>query len=118
MYSERDGLIGNYVRAFHEDADGVMWIGTYDGGLYRIEKGRLTRYTTRDGLHDNGVFQILEDDEGNFWMSSNRGISRVSRRELNQRAAGGRRCRPRHGLRHARRPRHRGVQRRQPAGRA
>ena len=88
-YGERDGLIGNYVRAFHEDADGVLWIGTYDGGLYRMEKGRLTRYTTRDGLHDNGVFQILEDDEGNFWMSSNRGISRVSRRELNRRAAAG-----------------------------
>jgi signal transduction histidine kinase/ligand-binding sensor domain-containing protein len=87
-YDERHGLVGNYVRALHEDADGVMWIGTYDGGLYRMEKGRLTRYTTRDGLHDNGVFQILEDDDGNFWMGSNRGISRVSRRELNQRAAG------------------------------
>jgi signal transduction histidine kinase/ligand-binding sensor domain-containing protein len=87
-YDERHGLVGNYVRALHEDADGVMWIGTYDGGLYRLEMGRLTRYTTRDGLHDNGVFQILEDDNGNFWMGSNRGISRVSRRELNQRAAG------------------------------
>ena len=65
-----------------------MWIGTYDGGLYRLAKGGLTRYTTRDGLHDNGVFQILEDEDGNFWMGSNRGISRVSRRDLNERAAG------------------------------
>jgi signal transduction histidine kinase/ligand-binding sensor domain-containing protein len=87
-YSEREGLVGNHVRALHEDADGVMWIGTYDGGLYRLAHGRLTRFTTRDGLYDNGVFQILEDADGNFWMGSNRGISRVSRRELNERAAG------------------------------
>ena len=81
-------MVGNYVRALHEDADGVLWIGTYDGGLYRLEKGGLTRYTTREGLHDNGVFQILEDEDGYFWMGCNRGIYRVSRRELNERAAG------------------------------
>jgi signal transduction histidine kinase/ligand-binding sensor domain-containing protein len=87
-YEERDGLIGSWVRAFHEDADGVLWIGTYDGGLYRLAGDRLTRYTRREGLHDNGVFQILEDDDGYFWMGSNRGIRRVSKRELNDVAEG------------------------------
>jgi len=87
-YSGQDGLVGNNIRAMHEDADGVVWIGTYDGGLYRIERDRLTRYTRKEGLHDNGVFQILEDDDGNLWMGSNRGISRVSRAELNAFAAG------------------------------
>ena len=52
---------------------------------------RLTRFTRNDGLHDNGVFQILEDPAGYFWMGSNRGISRVSRRELNDFAEGRRR---------------------------
>jgi signal transduction histidine kinase/ligand-binding sensor domain-containing protein len=83
-YTEHEGFIGNAVRAIHEDNDGILWIGTYDGGLYRLAKERLTRYTRNDGLHDNGVFQILEDENGYFWMGSNRGISRVSRRELNE----------------------------------
>jgi signal transduction histidine kinase/ligand-binding sensor domain-containing protein len=87
-YTERDGVIGNQVRAIYEDADEVLWIGTYDGGLYRMKQGRLTRYTTKNGLHDNGVFQILEDDTGHLWMGSNRGIYRVSRRELNDFAEG------------------------------
>ncbi len=82
-YTERDGFIGSWVRAFHEDNDGILWIGTYDGGLYRLKGDKLTRYTRSHGLHDNGVFQILEDDAGNLWMGSNRGIYRVSRRELN-----------------------------------
>jgi signal transduction histidine kinase/ligand-binding sensor domain-containing protein len=89
-YTERDGYVGSHVRALHED-DRALWIGTYDGGLYRLAEGRLTRYTTADGLHDNGVFQILDDGLGNFWMGSNRGISRVSRAELEDFAAGRRR---------------------------
>jgi signal transduction histidine kinase/ligand-binding sensor domain-containing protein len=87
-FTEREGFIGNQVRAFYEDGDGVLWIGTYDGGLYRFKDERLTRYTTKEGLHDNGVFQILEDDAGNLWMGCNRGIYRVSRRELNDFAEG------------------------------
>ena len=87
-YTDRDGFIGNAVRAFHEDDAGVLWIGTYDGGLYRLAHDRLTRYTRNEGLYDNGVFQILEDDAGNLWTGSNRGISRVSRRELNEFAEG------------------------------
>ena len=76
-YGEHEGFVGNEVRAFHEDADGHLWIGTYDGGLYRLAQDRLTRYTRNEGLHDNGVFQILEDGDGYFWMGSNRGLSRV-----------------------------------------
>ena len=90
-FGEPEGFIGSEVRAFHEDADGQLWIGTYDGGLYRLVADRLTRYTRNEGLHDNGVFQILEDDDGYFWMGSNRGLSRVSRTELNELAAGRRR---------------------------
>lgn len=91
-FGEPQGFVGNEVRAFHEDADGHLWIGTYDGGLYRLVEDRLTRYTRNEGLHDNGVFQILEDDHGHFWIGSNRGLSRVSRAELNDVAAGRRRA--------------------------
>ena len=90
-YKDERGFIGSNVRAFHEDSDGTLWIGTYDAGLYRLAGERLTRFTRADGLHDNGVFQILEDADGFFWMGSNRGISRVSRRELNDVAHGRRR---------------------------
>jgi len=87
-YGEASGLSGEHVRTIHEDADGVLWVGSYDGGLTRIKGGVFTRYTTKDGLFDYGVFQILEDDRGDFWISCNRGIYRVSRRELNEFAAG------------------------------
>ena len=90
-WTEDDGLPSRIVRAVHEDDDGVLWIGTYDSGLVRLEQGRFTHYTTRNGLFNDGVFQILEDGRGNLWMSSNRGISRVRKQELDELAAGRRR---------------------------
>ena len=87
-FTERDGLPSNNVRSLYEDSDGVLWVGTYDGGLGRYFDGRWTRYTQKDGLFNNGVFQILEDSHGSFWMSSNRGIYRVSKQQLNDLAAG------------------------------
>jgi PAS domain S-box-containing protein len=87
-YTTRDGLSSDMIRAIYEDADGALWIGTYGGGLNRFKEGRFTPITTLDGLFDNIVSRILEDDRGHFWMSGNRGLSRVSRRELNDFADG------------------------------
>jgi signal transduction histidine kinase/ligand-binding sensor domain-containing protein len=87
-WTERDGLPGGAVRSLYRDRGGVLWIGTYDGGLGRFKDGRFSRFTTREGLYDNGVFQILEDARGYLWMGSNRGIYRVSKRELDAVADG------------------------------
>jgi signal transduction histidine kinase/streptogramin lyase len=89
-WTEKDGLPSDNVTALYED-EGALWIGTADGGLARFQGGRFTSYTTREGMFDNGVYQILEDADGNLWMSSNRGIYRVSKAELNEVAAGRRR---------------------------
>jgi signal transduction histidine kinase/ligand-binding sensor domain-containing protein len=87
-YTTEQGLSHNYVRDIHEDADGILWFGTYGGGLNRFKDGRFTQITTRNGLFDNIVSRIMEDDHDNFWMSCNRGIYRVSRKELNDFADG------------------------------
>jgi len=87
-FTERDGLGNDYVRSLYLDTDETLWIGTYDGGLTRYKAGRFTRYTTADGLFDEGVFQILDDERGNLWMSSNRGVYRVSKSDLNAFADG------------------------------
>ncbi len=88
FYTERDGLSSDRVRAIHEDDDGALWIGTYDGGLNRFKDGRFIRFTTKEGMFSNNVFSILEDRRGNFWMGGNQGIQRVSRRQLNEFAEG------------------------------
>lgn len=87
-FTSSAGLAGNRVRSIHEDADGTLWIGTYDDGMSRLRDGKFFTYRTEQGLYNNGVFQILEDRHDNFWISCNKGIYRVSRRELNDVAEG------------------------------
>ena len=88
FFTVSDGLSSNQIRAIYEDAEGVLWIGTYDGGLNRFKDGSFTHYTTAEGMFSNNVFSILEDGRGNLWMGSNQGIYRVSRRQLNEFAEG------------------------------
>lgn len=87
-FTTAQGLTGNRVRSLYEDSGGVLWVGTYDDGLSRFRDGRFFNYRTEQGLYNNGVFQILEDRRGYFWISCNKGIYRVSRRELNDLAEG------------------------------
>lgn len=86
--SKNDGLAGNYVRTIYEDSDGTFWIGTYDEGMSRYKNGKFVNFKEGDGLYNSGVFAIEEDDAGFFWISSNRGIYRVSKNELNAFADG------------------------------
>lgn len=59
-----------YVRAIHEDADGVMWFGTYGHGIYRWEEGKVTNIRKEHGLFDNIVSHLIEDENGEFWFRS------------------------------------------------
>jgi signal transduction histidine kinase/ligand-binding sensor domain-containing protein len=87
-WTENDGLPSRTIRALHQDSDGALWIGSYDGGMARFKDGTFTAYNTRIGLYNDGAFQILEDERRNFWVSSNHGIYRVSKDELNEYADG------------------------------
>lgn len=90
-FIEKDGLAGNHIRALFEDESGTLWIGTYDSGLSRLRDGKFVNYKKANGLFSDGVFQILLDANGSFWMSSNQGIYRVNRAELEEFAEGKRR---------------------------
>jgi PAS domain S-box-containing protein len=81
--SQDGGASSSSVVYFYEDPDHVLWIGTYGSGLVRYKEGKVTRYTRKDGLFDDTVWAILEDDQQNLWMSSNRGIFKASKSELN-----------------------------------
>jgi len=69
-------------RSLYRSADGTIWIGHYQQGLVRFRDGEFRAVRAADGLWDDGASTILEDDAGNLWMSSNRGVHRVARSEV------------------------------------
>ncbi|HYH97746.1 two-component regulator propeller domain-containing protein [Hyalangium sp.] len=80
-------LANETIMVFYSDAPGTLWVGTY-AGLVRLKDGKGARITLAQGLPDDSVFNLLPDAKGYFWMSSNKGIWRVSRRELEEVADG------------------------------
>ncbi len=75
LYSKKDGLPGNSVRAIYEDSKGNIWFGGFMNGLgvltsNDLMNGRIVTFTKKDGLPGNSVRAILEDDLGRLWIGT------------------------------------------------
>jgi diguanylate cyclase (GGDEF)-like protein len=84
--TRKDGLSADQVISLYEDREGTLWIGS--DGLNRLKDGTITVYGEREGLFDQNILAILEDDDGYLWLSSNKGIFRVAKKQLNDLAEG------------------------------
>ena len=90
----KDGKFTNYetprekgttlggTTCFYEDQDHVLWIASAGPLLGRFRNGQITFLKMKEGLN-GGIWSILEDNSGYFWMTSNRGLFRVRKSELN-----------------------------------
>lgn len=87
-FTKQSGLSSEAIWSLTGDPDGTLWIGTSGGGLDRLKDGKITAYTVRNGLFDDELFAILDDRHGYLWMSSNKGIFRVRKAELDAYAEG------------------------------
>jgi ligand-binding sensor domain-containing protein/signal transduction histidine kinase len=81
-FTTHNGLSGDAITCTYEDKEGSLWIGTSGFGLTRLKDGRFTNFTVGQGLFDDIAYTILEDDQDNLWMSCNKGIYRVSKKDL------------------------------------
>lgn len=87
-FTDSNGLPNNHVVSLWVDRDDTLWVGFTSGGLSRIANGKVTSFTAAQGLFDSTVANLVGDDFGNLWMGSDRGISRVSKQELEAFAQG------------------------------
>lgn len=71
-----------FLRALYEDTAGVLWLGSYGNGLFRIEHGDVQQFTEANGLVDDTVSCILPDDRGPLWLAGNRGINVLMDRHI------------------------------------
>ena len=75
----------NYIKAVIEDSTGVLWVGTYGGGLNRFNPGTddFTCHRQTDGdpasLCSNRVTVLFEDSCGRFWVGTEDGLSCLDR---------------------------------------
>ncbi|HET6977067.1 MAG TPA: two-component regulator propeller domain-containing protein [Pyrinomonadaceae bacterium] len=80
-FTTKDGLSSNTVISLYEDAAGDLWIGTNGGGLNRL---RGDKFVSFKSLSADVIYRILEDKQQNLWCSSNKGIFRVNKNDLDK----------------------------------
>jgi ligand-binding sensor domain-containing protein len=66
----------NYIISLVVDRDGVVWCGTWGGGLARFDGKTWRNYTVADGLPGNHVFMLNIDPKGQLWIGTNNGLAR------------------------------------------
>ena len=76
------GFRQNRILSLYESRSGVLWIGTMDGGLIRLENGVATTYTERDGLPSRFISSIRGDAEGKMWINTSGGVAQFAGAKL------------------------------------
>ncbi len=76
-------LSNNHLLALHHDAEGYLWIGTFGGGLNKLdeEHNTIQIFALKEGLANDNVTGILSDDQENIWASTYNGLSCYRKKE-------------------------------------
>jgi signal transduction histidine kinase len=82
QFRARDGLAGDHIWALHVDREDTIWIGSHGRGLSRFKGGRFFNFEGKLEL-PRLINGIIEDDTGHLWCSSNQGLFRANRSQLN-----------------------------------
>src|SRR4029453_18968587 len=80
-YASAEGLGQGMVRDFYIDGNGTLWTAT-EGGLSRIEDGRVLTLTSQNGLPCDTVHWMREDDSHSVWLYLACGLVRIGRSEV------------------------------------
>jgi ligand-binding sensor domain-containing protein len=74
---ERDGLSNNAVLSIHQDREGFIWFGTWEG-LNKFDGYNFTVFqpdpnNAEQTLSHNTISDIEEDNAGNLWLATRGG---------------------------------------------
>jgi ligand-binding sensor domain-containing protein len=64
-----------------EDDEGTLWLGSREGGVYRLQNDRITG---KCQLPFEGLRAMLDDKEGHLWFATMRGIAKVTKRSFSE----------------------------------
>src|SRR5262249_3384398 len=81
----KSGLPNNTVTSLLEnilpDGSRILWVGTYGGGLAKLQNGQWTTFNTESGLPSNNVWCLLEtkatDGSSILWVGTEGGLTRL-----------------------------------------
>ena len=69
----------NYIISLAVDDEGIVWCGTWGGGLARFDGKTWRNYTTSDGLPGNHIFMLYRSPDDGLWIGTSKGLAKLDR---------------------------------------
>jgi signal transduction histidine kinase/ligand-binding sensor domain-containing protein len=76
-YQRTEGLSGDFVRAFFEDREGIVWTAT-NNGVDRFHDSQVTTLSAVEGLARDNAVGILASREGTIWVANAYSLDHVA----------------------------------------
>lgn len=84
-YTEKSGLVSNFIKEIHEDSKMKIWILTSKGVNYITRDGKIFPFTTKEGLSGGVPVTLFEDSRHNLWISTdNFAVTRIAENGVSQ----------------------------------
>jgi signal transduction histidine kinase/ligand-binding sensor domain-containing protein len=75
VFSQSDGLSGDYINKFFEDREGDIWVATVNG-LDRFRDFAVPTISVKQGLSTAIVWSVLGARDGSVWLGTPNGVNR------------------------------------------
>lgn len=70
LFGIKTGVDPPFVQALLVDREGVIWVGTFGGGLKKLSGDYLRFFTTREGLLSDNVNTVFPDSKNRIWIGT------------------------------------------------
>ena len=84
-FEKIEGLPSYQITSITKDIDRNLWIGTYQGGLFKYNETtkNLARYTTQNNLASNWISTIIQASDKTIWVGTwGGGLSKIAQEEI------------------------------------
>ena len=81
LFTEKDGLVSNYVTSIYISRNNKIWIGT-DAGLTVIENNKFTKAFNQNIIYN--IQSIIEDPIGFLWIGTQKGLLRLNSNNMDE----------------------------------
>jgi len=75
VYTQVDGLSGDWVQNIFEDREGNIWVATRKG-LDRFREYAIPSISVKQGLSSTNVRTVLAANDGSVWLGTSDGLNR------------------------------------------
>jgi signal transduction histidine kinase/ligand-binding sensor domain-containing protein len=76
QYARADGLSSDFVRAFFEDREGIVW-ATTNNGVDQFHDPRVAIFSTAEGLSKDWAVGVLASTDGTIWVANAESLDHI-----------------------------------------